>query len=349
VTMHSGLAGESSYDTVTTGLPAENVAARVAREVQGIDLIVFGHSHQELGDTIIGTTRLMQPKNWATSVGVAHLVVERSAGQWRIASSRGTTVQSAGHAESPAVVSAVSRAHTATMAYVNRPVGTTASAWRGDSARVRDTPLMDFVLEVERRTAGADLAAGSAFSLDAALDAGPVTVAELARLYPYDNTLRAVRISGRQLRDYLEFSARYYRTFVGDTGRTTPLVNERIPGYNFDIVAGADYVMDVSRPIGSRVTTLSVKGKPVADTDTFTLALINYRQSGGGGYAMLQGAPVVYDKQQELRQLLIDEVTRQRTLEPNAYFTPNWRLEPAPAVEAAYLAMHRNTADSPAA
>jgi len=345
VTLHSGLTGQSSYDTVTTGLPSENVAARVAREVPGIDLLVFGHSHQELADSVIGTTRLLQPKNWATSVGVAHLVVERSAGQWRIASSRGTTVQSAGHAESPAVVSAVSRAHTATIAYVNRPVGTTASAWRGDSARVRDTPLMDFVLEVERRTAGADLAAGSAFSLDAALDAGPVTVAELARLYPYDNTLRAVRISGRQLRDYLEFSARYYRTFVGDTGRTTPLVNERIPGYNFDIVAGADYVMDVSRPIGSRVTTLSVKGKPVADTDTFTLALNNYRQSGGGGYAMLQGAPVVYDKQQELRQLLIDEVTRQRRLEPNAYFTPNWRLEPAPAVEAAYLAMHRNTAE----
>ncbi len=343
VTLHSGLTGQSSYDTVTTGLPSENVAARVAREVPGIDLLVFGHSHQELADSVIGTTRLLQPKNWATSVGVAHLVVERSAGQWRIASSRGTTVQSAGHAENPAVVSAVSRAHTATIAYVNRPVGTTTSAWRGDSARVRDTPLMDFVLEVERRTAGADLAAGSAFSLDAALDAGPVTVAELARLYPYDNTLRAVRISGRQLRDYLEFSARYYRTFAGDTGRTTPLVNERIPGYNFDIVAGADYVMDVSRPIGSRVTTLSVKGKPVADTDTFTLALNNYRQSGGGGYAMLQGAPVVYDKQQELRQLLIDEVTRQRTLEPNAYFTPNWRLEPAPAVEAAYLAMHRNT------
>ena len=89
-----------------------------------------------------------------------------------------------------------------------------------------------------------------------------MTVAELARLYPYDNTLRAVRISGRQLRDYLEYSARYYRTFAGDTGRTISLVNERIPGYNFDIIAGADYVIDVSRPSGSRVTTLSVKANP---------------------------------------------------------------------------------------
>ena len=113
---------------------------------------------------------------------------------------------------------------------MNRAVGTTPVAWRADSARVRDTPLTDFILEVERRAAGADLASTAAFSLDASLDAGPVTVAELARLYPYDNTLRAVRITGRQLREYLEFSARYYRTFVGDTGRGTPIVNERMPG-----------------------------------------------------------------------------------------------------------------------
>jgi 2',3'-cyclic-nucleotide 2'-phosphodiesterase (5'-nucleotidase family) len=339
VTLHSGLSGGSAYDT-TTGVPSENVAARVAREVPGIDLIVFGHSHQELADTVIGTTRLIQPKNWATSVGVAHLVLERSGGTWHVSRSRGTTIQSAGHAENPAVVAAVEREHDATVAYVNRVVGTTPVAWRADSSRVRDTPLIDFVLEVERRAANADLASTPAYSLDASLNAGPITEAELARLYPYDNTLRAIRISGRQLREYLEYSARYFRTFAGDTGRTTSLIDERIPGYNYDIVAGADYVLDVSRPVGSRLTSLTVKGKPVADTDTFTLALNNYRQTGGGGFAMLRGAPVVYDRQEELRQLLIDEVARRGTLRPVTYFTPNWRLEPQAAVGAAYAAMH---------
>jgi 2',3'-cyclic-nucleotide 2'-phosphodiesterase (5'-nucleotidase family) len=205
---------------------------------------------------------------------------------------------------------------------------------------VQDTPLIDFILEVERRAANADLASTSAFSLDASLDAGPITEAELARLYPYDNTLRAIRITGRQLRDYLEFSARYFHTFAGDTGRTIPLINERVPGYNYDIVAGADYVIDVSRPVGSRLTSLAVKGKPVADADTFTLAVNNYRQAGGGGYAMLRGAPVVYDRQQEIRELLVDEVARRRTLTPEPYVTRNWRLEPSTAVGAAYLAMH---------
>ena len=345
VVLHSGLSGGSGYDTVATGVPSENVAARVAREVTGIDLVVFGHSHQELADTVINGVRLIQPKNWATSVGVAHLVLERTSGAWRVARSRATTVQSAGHAEQAAVVSAVAPAHAATVAYVNRVIGRTPVAWRADSARVRDTPLIDFILDVERRAANADLASTPAFSLDASLDAGPITEAELARLYPYDNTLRAIRISGRQLRDYLEFSARYFRTFAGDTGRSISLVNERVPGYNYDVVAGADYVIDVSRPAGSRVAALSVNGKPVADADTFTMAINNYRQSGGGGYAMLRGAPIVYDRQQEVRELLIDEVARRKTLAPETYFKENWHLEPAAAIPAAYLAMHANPAE----
>lgn len=335
VVLHSGLDEPSSYDTVTTGVPSENVSARVAREVEGIDLLVFGHSHKELANKFEGTTLLLQPKNWATSIGVAHLPVGGCEGQQRVG--RGATsaiVQAAGHAEDAAVLAATERAHRETVAYATTPIGATPVAWRGDSARVVDTPLIDFILEVQRNAAGADLASTAAFSLDAKLDAGPITVAQLARLYPYDNTLRAVRISGRQLREYLEHSSRYYRTYVA--GPAGPVVDPEVPGYNFDIVSGAEYVLDLSKPLGSRVTSLSVKGRRVVPGDSFTMALNNYRQTGGGGFAMLHGAPVVYDKQQEIRQLLIDEVRRRKTIRPQDYFHPNWRLEPAGAVRAAY-------------
>ena len=104
---------------------------------------------------------------------------------------------------------------------MNRAVGTTPFAWRGDSARVRDTPLIDFILEVERRAADADLASTPAFSLDC--------VARRRRRSPWPSSRASTRTTtrcvpyaspGRQLRDYLEFSARYFRTFAGDTGRT---------------------------------------------------------------------------------------------------------------------------------
>ena len=92
-------------------------------------------------------------------------------------------------------------------------------AWRADSARVVDTPIIDFILEVERKATGAQLASTAAFSLDASLDAGPIPLARIAALYPYDNTLRAVKLSGAQLRAYLEQSARYFRTAATQVGR----------------------------------------------------------------------------------------------------------------------------------
>jgi 2',3'-cyclic-nucleotide 2'-phosphodiesterase/3'-nucleotidase len=218
--------------------------------------------------------------------------------------------------------------HRATLRYASAPIGTTPVAWRADSARVVDTPLIDFILEVERRASGSQLASTPAYSLDASLAAGPITVARLSALYPYDNTLRAIRISGAELREYLEQSARYFRR--RDDGSIG--VDPTIPGYNYDIVAGVDYTIDVSRPLGDRITTLTYQGRPVAPTDTFTMALNNYRQGGGGGFAMLQGAPVVYDGQAEIRDLLIDAVRSKGALIPADYFHPNWRIIPASAI-----------------
>jgi 2',3'-cyclic-nucleotide 2'-phosphodiesterase/3'-nucleotidase len=328
VLVHSGLNEPSSYDTVAAPIGSENVAARIAREVPGIDLIVYGHSHKEMADTVINGTLLMQPRNWATSVAIAHLGLVRRDGRWRVVSRRSSVVPVAGHRESPTVIAVTQEGHRATIRYATTSIGTTPVAWRADSARVVDTPLMDFILEVERSAAGAQLASTAAFSLDASLAAGPITVARLAALYPYDNTLRAVKISGAQLRAYLEQSARYFqRTADGRFG-----VDASIPGYNYDMVAGVEYTIDVSRPIGERIVELTFSGRPVAPTDTFTMALNNYRQTGGGGFSMLRDAPVVYDRQLEIRQLLIDEVRRKGTISPADYFHPNWRIVPASAI-----------------
>jgi 2',3'-cyclic-nucleotide 2'-phosphodiesterase (5'-nucleotidase family) len=337
VVLHSGLDEPSSYDTVTSGVASENVSARVAREVPGIDLIVYGHSHKELADSVIGGALLMQPKNWATSLGVARLRLAREGSRWRVVEKHARLSPAAGHVENAAVLAATSALHNETVAYVTEPIGTTPVTWRADSARVVDTPLIDFILEVERKAANAQLASTAAFSLDATLAAGPVTVARIAALYPYDNTLRKIWITGRQLRDYLEFSARYFRSDAsGNVG-----VDPAIPGYNFDIVAGVDYTIDLTKPIGARLTKLTYEGRPVAPSDSFTFALNNYRQTGGGGYAMLAGSRNLDERQLEIRQLLIDEVRARRTLDPAAYWHHNWEIVPGTAVGSAFASMHR--------
>ena len=337
VSLHSGLDEPSSYDTVATGVASENVSARVAREVQGIDLVVYGHSHREMADTVVGTTMLMQPRNWAGSVAVAHLRLARFGSRWRTVARSGTVVRAAGHAESPALLAATESIHKATVAYVTTPVGRTPVAWRADSARVTDTPLIDFVLEVQRKATGAQLASTAAFSLDASIPAGPVTVARLAALYPYDNTLRKIWITGRQLREYLELSARYYRTDAAGVVSADPSV----PGYNFDIVSGVDYTIDLSKPAGARITRLQFEGRAVQPTDSFTFALNNYRQTGGGGYAMLAGSRNLDDRQLEIRQLLIDEAKAKQVLLPENYFRKNWEIVPPAAIPQAYASMRR--------
>jgi 2',3'-cyclic-nucleotide 2'-phosphodiesterase (5'-nucleotidase family) len=346
VLLHSGLSEPSSYDTLATGVPSENVSARVAREVPGIDVIVFGHSHRELADTTIGGARLTQPRNWAASVSVTRVRLARQGSTWRVSGRDSRLIRARGHSEKPAVLAATEDAHARAVQYVTSPIGSTTVAWRADSARVQDSPIIDFILEVERRAANSDLASVAAFSLNAAFGPGPITIAHMAELYPYENNvLRAVRISGRQLREYLEFSARYFR----QAGRGDSLVDPAVPGFNYDIVAGVDYVVDISKPFGARITSLTRNGRPVADTDSFTLALHDYRQQGGGGYSMLQGAPVVYDRQQVIRQLLIDEVQRRGVLRPEDYFVRNWRIEPDSLVGAAYRSMRRLPFDRPRA
>jgi 2',3'-cyclic-nucleotide 2'-phosphodiesterase/3'-nucleotidase/5'-nucleotidase len=341
--VHAGLDGAASYDTVSTGLPGENVVGQIPRQVEGLDLVVYGHSHREMIDTVVNGVRLMQPRNHAATVGVATLDLVRTGGRWRVTASRGQSVRVAGHAESPAVLQATETAHRAAVAYVAESIGVSPVAWRADQARATDMPITDLVGEVMRRVSGAQLAASPAFSLDASLDSGTVTVAEIAKLYPFENTLRAVRISGAQLRAFLEHSARYWKTWT--PGSNGSLVNSAVPGYNFDMVVGAHYEMDLSKPVGQRITALTVNGRPVVDGDAFTIALSNYRQTGGGGFAMLAGAPLVYESKGDIRDMIVEAVRKAGRLAPADWATTNWRIVPA-AAEAAARASFRGSRDT---
>lgn len=325
---HSGLGGETSYDTVATGLGSENVLARVAQEVPGIDAIVIGHSHREVADTTINGVLLVQPRNHATSLSLATFALERDGARWRIASKRGQLVPARGHAESPAVLRAVARGHEAALRYARETIGRTTASWRTDSARVQDVPLIDLIQAVQLRATGAQLSLAAAFTLDARLEPGPITVAQIAQLYPYENTLRAIKLSGAQVRAFLEHSARFWLVEPDGQGGLRARPDPRIPGYSFDLLAGAEYEMDLSRPAGRRITSLTYQGRPVAATDTFTVAINSYRAGGAGGYAMVVGAPVVFDSQEEIRELMIGEVRRRGTIEPADVGTVNWHLLP---------------------
>src|SRR4029453_14884461 len=124
------------------------------------------------------------------------------------------------------------------------------------------------------------------FNRAATFPAGQVTIKDVAGLYIYDNTLLASILTGAQIKDYLEYSAKYF-VQVDPAAPVAPATwtnagSPSTPDYNYDQFSGVDYDVDISQPVGSRITGLSYGGAPVAPDQQFLVAVNNYRQSGGG-------------------------------------------------------------------
>ncbi|HEU5170536.1 MAG TPA: 5'-nucleotidase C-terminal domain-containing protein, partial [Gemmatimonadales bacterium] len=310
--VHSGMAGISSYDT--SGVGPEDVAARLAQLSPRPDLVVVGHSHREVVDSVIGGVHFVQPKPYAQSLAVVHVTLRRRfpGDDWRVSRIRGESVSLGDVPPSPRVVARQSRLHAEVRDWAGQSLGEARGAMPAALARAEPTPIINFVHEVQRKRSGAQLSSASAFDLRAGFRDGDILLRDLFALYPYENTLRAVKLSGAQLKDYLEQSARYYAT--DSAGRAA--LNPAVFGYNYDMVAGASYDIDLRLPPGSRIRNLRVGDRPVAPGDSFTLAVNSYRQSGGGGFTALRDAPVVYDRDENIRDLLIAAIRERRAVDP---------------------------------
>lgn len=355
ISAHSGADTSSSYGDE---LPPENAATLVAEQVPDVDAILVGHAHREITERFVTNTEtgkqvlLTEPLYWGMRVSVMDLVVRREKGRgrprWVLQSATSQTLNSNTVDAAPDVSAAVQEQHDVVVSYVNSVVGNSAVEMLAARAVVEDVPIIDFVSFVQGDAVKAALTGDDAalpvlsiaapFSRAAAFPAGEVTVRDVAGLYIYDNTLMAVRITGAQLKDYLEFTARYFKRLSGTgpfpiadvTNAPTDTAPNGTPDYNFDTIAGLDaaltYDIDVSMPVGSRITDLAYDGVAVADGQEFVLAVNNYRQSGGGGFPHVTDATVVYNQQVEIRQLLIDWVTTNQVIDPAAFASVDWRL-----------------------
>ncbi|HWB40690.1 MAG TPA: 5'-nucleotidase C-terminal domain-containing protein [Gemmatimonadales bacterium] len=319
---HSGIGGGSTYDT--TGVGAEHVAGSFASLPARPDLVVVGHSHGEIRDSAIGGVRYVQPRPWATGVAVVHVDLTAGAGgRWTVARMRSELVATRDVAPSALIEQRLAPAHDSVRAWLDTPVGVALAPMPGSASRAGPTPILDWVLEVQRRRAGAQLSAGPVFDLGAGFPADTIRRRHLRRLYPYENTLRSVRITGEQLRRYLERSVQYFQ--VDAAGRVT--INPAMPGYDFDVVRGARYEVDLRQPVGSRIRNLSVGGRDVEPGQSFTMAVNSHRQTGAGGYSMLLGAPLVHDRGERMQSLLEEELGR-GPLDPRAIPASEWRIVP---------------------
>ena len=155
--------------------------------------------------------------------------------------------------------------------------------------------------------------------------AGPVTVRQAAALYVYDNTLYVVQMTGAQFKEALEHAASFFSQWPLPPGES-----ERLPSYNADQAEGVSYEMDLTRPVGDRIRNLQFHRKPLDPNQALRVAINNYRYTGGGGYSVYKGLPVLFRSPLEIRELLIDYLTRTKTIPPEA--VESWKIAPSAAV-----------------
>ena len=184
--------------------------------------------------------------------------------------------------------------------------------------------MWELIHRVQLDATGADVSLAALPEPGARLASGPVTVRDVMRAYPYGNTLSAVELSGSELKQVLEHSARFLADYTFEAGR--PLSEPGLPGYNFDSAEGLAYEIDLTRPAGERIAHLTFRGEPLAPGRKLKVAVNSYRVHGGGGFPALSKAPIVWHTSRDIRELMIDHVRRARRLEGG--FTRNWQLVP---------------------
>ncbi|BCT77175.1 multifunctional 2',3'-cyclic-nucleotide 2'-phosphodiesterase/5'-nucleotidase/3'-nucleotidase [Sinomonas cyclohexanicum] len=352
VSCHSGMVPGSSYGD---SLPfPENASQQLAEEVPGIDAILVGHAHSEIPERLVTNKAtgkqvlLSEPMYWGMRVTVMDLDLQKVEGTWTVSSASAALLDAKTATPDDAVVRAVDAAHRRVVTYVNQVIGTSTTPLRTATGCWEDVAAIDAINYIQAHTIKGELAGtasaglpvlsiAAAFSRAVDVPAGPLTVRDVAGLYIYDNTLMSVKVTGAQVKDYLEWSAQYYKAVTTTTvaaadltNAVTPIAPTGTPDYNYDVVFGLDapltYTIDVAKPVGQRIVGLSYNGSPIDPAQEFAMAINNYRQSGGGNFPHVKAAPVLTNSQQEIRQRIIDYVTQTGVLDAAVFARVDWSL-----------------------
>lgn len=308
----------------------------------------------------------VEPGFWGNNLGIIDLVLEKKDGKWAVSDSRAETRQIYKTENKaivptvdadPDVLNAVKEDHEHTLAYVRGPVGTTTAPINSYFALVQDDPSIQLVTNaqkwyVEKNIQGTELdglpvlSAGAPFkaggrsgaSYYTDIPAGTIAVKNLSDLYIYPNTLNVVLLTGAEVKEWLERAAGQFNQIDPAKTDEQPLVNNSFPTYNYDVIDGVTYQIDVTEPSkydlkgalanpdANRIKNLQYNGQPIDPEQKFLVATNNYRASGGGSFPGLTGKNIVINSPDENRNVVLQYIVDQKTINPSA--DGNWSFAP---------------------
>mgnify|MGYP000889574799 FL=1 len=365
VLSHSGI-GDDKYEK-----GEENEGYQIA-SLPGVDAVVTGHSHAEfpsgngtgfyekyagvdgVNGKINGTPVTMAGK-YGDHLGVIDLNLRYTDGKWSVVGSKAAIrkIDTKSQAADERITAIAKESHEGTVKYVRQQVGTTSAPITSYFALVKDDPSVQIVNNAQIWYAKKELAGTPEVNLpilsaaapfkagtrgDATaytvIPAGPIAIKNVADLYLYDNVTAILKVTGAQLKEWLEMSAGQFNTIDPTSKEPQQLVNPNYRTYNFDVIDGVTYEFDVTQPNkydregktvnpdASRVRNLKYQGKEVTADQEFIVVTNNYRANGK--FPGVRDASLNQLLGLENRQAIINYILEEKNINPSA--DGNWHF-----------------------
>lgn len=351
-----GLFHSGHDETMRTGEFLENASLKIAREVPGFDALLIGHDHQKFHEVIENVAgekvTVLNPANNAKAVGLLEFDIEKSNGKLRSKKITSNILDVSGFEPDKAFLEKFAPQREKIRNYVARKIGNVSEEMSIDDAFFGPSSFMSFLHRLQLDISGADISFAAPLSFGAVIRKGPMKVSDTFTLYKYENMLYVIKMTGREIKSYLEESYSIWTRQITDsqhhlinfTSENPSLNDNRLakPAYNFDSATGIDYTVDVTKPQGEKINISSLSdGRSFSLDSTYTVAINSYRANGGGNL-LSDGAGISREElkirivsatDKDLRYYLIDYIEKHPDIEVQTIH--NWKFIPDGIVEKA--------------
>ncbi|MGH4050152.1 MAG: bifunctional metallophosphatase/5'-nucleotidase [Clostridium sp.] len=327
VSYHGGFERDLETGKASEILTGENQAYELCMNVDNIDVLLTGHQHRIVENILLNGVLVLQPGHNGSVIGKANIELTKNSGKWSITRKKSSVIEANGTQVNKEILDVTHNIEDSTQTWLDTPIGHI----EGDmvikdtfEARLKDNAYTEFINNVQMDIAKVDISNAAIFDNNSHGFKSNVTMRDIIANYKYPNTLKVISLKGVDIKTALEKSAGY---FCIEDGKIKVKMNgkySKLHDYNYDMWEGIEYVIDVSKPINSRITQLNYKNQPLNMEGDYAVVMNNYRAGGGGNYSMFKGKPILKDITIDMAELIANYILVRKTVKVEV--NNNWKV-----------------------
>lgn len=329
VSYHGGFERDLETGEESEDQTGENEGWSLCQEVEGIDVLLTGHQHRQIDGVYISNTLVVQPGYQGSCLAEVELILSRSTNaHWVVQALQAKLHDANGRAVNSSLTQLMHTYEQNTQLWLDQPLCKVEGEMRvidHREARLCEHPLVELINRIQMEVTGTEISNTALFDNEATGFGPRVSMREVTANYPYPNTLRVLRLSGADIREALEWTARYFAPYDGNRIEADPsYLYPKPQHYNYDMWEGIEYKINVSKPLGSRIEGLSYKGRPLDLNVEYEVVMNHYRASGGGNYRMLRNKQIIREVTVDMTELIAEYLMKHGTVK--ATKNDNWSV-----------------------